>query len=215
LKPLISIITSYYDRPKRLFRYNAFIKTVNNPNIEFILREWPFPDEVFSTAKCHNSAVEDAEGKWILKMDLDCSFELSMIDKIIDLVKDKDYKFFANFGCKSYLGDIGFPQGNQYLCSKQAYIDIGGEAPLDGYGCEDYLFLYMLTKYQKPGFKLEYEDQESLYVSIRDNIARKLNQKYKDIYFSHQYHERNTKLTKYMDQNKRKMFEICNGLDSD
>lgn len=210
---ILSVITSFYDRSFVLYRYKQFISRMNDPRIEFVLIDWNDSDGVFSTAKCHNAAVLKSKGQWIQKMDIDCYCDPIMFCKILDLVKDKDDTFFANFGCKGYLGDIGFPQGNQYLCSKKAYTEVGGEPEFIGYGSEDYCFLYKLAKYADKNFKLEYSTPVQLSISIHENLARKLNKTYKDIYFIHQDHARNTSLIKYFQENKNKMFEICKKLD--
>jgi predicted glycosyltransferase involved in capsule biosynthesis len=215
-KMILSVITSYYNRPKSYKKFNDFALKASeyNKNIQFIIDEWK-ENKMFSTAICHNRAVHSSEGKWILKIDIDCNCELQMFDKIFDLIKDKDYTFFANFGCKNYnfAGDLGFPCGNQYLCSKQAYLEIGGESEWYGYGWEDYAFLYKLAKLQDPNFKLDYTQSDITNV-IRDQLARKLNEKYKDIYFYHELHER-IRTPEQTKQNRINLYNLCKELDND
>lgn len=213
-KPILSVITSYYSARKFVkARYDNFIKTINDPRIEFICYEWTKKNKVFSTAFCHNMAVMDAIGEWILKMDIDCSCDLIMFEKIIKLVEGKPDNFFANFGCKGYLGDIGYPQGNQYLCRNETYFLIGGEPEFEGYYGEDYALLYALAKYQDINFKLDYNNPEELCITIRDKIARPLNKKYQDIYFNHQAHEKSPFRKGFVEINKKKLFDYCRELD--
>lgn len=213
---ILSVITSYYNRPKALDRFKNYIEKVKNQNIEFIIEEWK-EDTMFSTAICHNRAVEKSKGKWILKQDIDCICEYSLYDRILDLIKDKDYTFFANFGCINYVraGKTDFPTGNQYICSKQLYLKIYGEPEFNGYGHEDYAFLYKLAKFQDENFKLEY-NENNVDAIIRDQLARKLNKQYKDYFFTHIDHERQPKemRIKFI-ENKQKLYEICKEVDND
>lgn len=209
---ILSVITSYYDRPAALRVFKEFVKSVDNENVEFIIEEWK-SETIFSTAWCHNMAVVKANGKWILKQDIDCICDPGLYDKIIELVSDKDDRFFANFGCKNYLSDIGFPQGNQYLCSKDAYIHVDGEPEFTGYGMEDYCMLYKLAKYNDPEFMLDYNERNIDSV-IRDHLTRPLNRVYKDYFFMHREHPRCKKeiRSKWL-TNKRELYKICRELD--
>lgn len=208
---MLSVITSYYDRPDALEKYNNFIATIKNPKIEFIIEKWEEP-EMFSTAICHNRACIKSTGEWILKMDIDCYTDGKMLEKILTLIENKDKYFFTNFGCKDYLGDLGFPQGNQYLCSKYLYLCVDGEPDFYGYGFEDYCILYKMAKINL--FNCEYNTPDELYIIIRDLIARKLNKEYQEYYFFHNDHERqNYEMRKMADENKIKMFEICREFD--
>ncbi|MFX0132983.1 MAG: glycosyltransferase family A protein [Candidatus Hodarchaeota archaeon] len=210
----LSVITSYYNRPEALEKFlnQPFFKWETTNPVEFIIEKWD-GKEIFSTSICHNRAVRKAKGKWILKQDIDCTCSFIQYLRILEELKDKPYTFFMNIGCENYLCDLGFPQGNLYVCSKQAYQEVGGEPEWSGYGWEDYVILYKLAKLADPKLKLNYNETNVTKI-IRDQIARKLNKEFKHFSFYHWPHPYdNLSYTALTEENRKKCYLICKELD--
>lgn len=226
----LSVITSYYNRPENLKRYIESLRKSDKNGVEFWLIEYGERSEetqdltneginygfvpgnnLFSTAKCHNAGVRAADGRWLLKQDVDCIVpSRNFYQKLAEELKNKSWTYFMNIGVKNYLhGNQAF--GNQWVCSKQAYNIIGGEPEFHGYGFEDYVFLYKLAKLRDRAFVLKFNEINVTDV-IRDQLARVKN-KETDFYMLHKNHRRVANdYWRASVENKRRAFEICRKL---
>jgi hypothetical protein len=208
----ISVITSYHNRPDNLLKFKESIKGIRN--VDFIIIGWN-QNTPFSTAKCHNDAIEHVKTEWIIKQDVDCIVPYQgFYNDIIKHLRNKPYDYFMNIGVKNYLGSKENRWGNEWVCTKEAYLEVGGEPEFTGYYGEDYAFLYKLAKLKNPNFKLEY-NEENVGDVIRDELARKKNLEH-SFYFLHNDHERDRD-NLYADyiKNKKLLYQICKELDND
>jgi hypothetical protein len=212
--PILSVITSYYNRPENRRLFKESIKDIDRSQVEFIIVSYIGEPFNFSTGRLHNLGVSKARGKWIVKQDIDCVIkDKGHYYKLIEHLKDKPDTYFMNIGVKSYLGNDNDAFGNEYVCSKVAYNEVGGEPEFKGYFGEDYAMLYKLAKYADKTYKLNY-DCGNVDNIIKRDLARVKN-KENDFYYIHNKHKMwPDKLQDYK-RNKKLLYKICQELDNE
>jgi glycosyltransferase involved in cell wall biosynthesis len=189
----LEVIIPYHDREENLAKLVESIKKVDNTKITFAVANL-IPVEHFNTGKAFNIGAQKSYSKWIMKNDVDCIATPDLYMEAWEKIQDMDEKDYLIFGAK-YLDENGNPSeqeecGNEFVCSKQAWQDIGGVPEWTGYGWEDYAFELELEKNRNPLLRVPYFPTPAALANwIKENIVIPKNKDNKH-WFNHHWHKR-------------------------